>query len=124
MRPLPLEGTVVSNKHPEKVLKWLQSKSSLNELSGAYPELRATIRAEVADIVTNGTAADLPAYLERMSLAEHLLENNITGVGEIGKSPLLWCSRVCERAWRIWQSSSIWLLKLPALKRGTSALIC
>ena len=79
VHPTALQGTVVSNQHPEKVLKWLQSKPSLNELSGAYPELRATIRAEVADIVANGTAADLPAYLKRMSLAEHLLEKKYHG---------------------------------------------
>ncbi|MDD2898278.1 MAG: hypothetical protein PHI31_06155 [Desulfuromonadaceae bacterium] len=64
----------MKNQPPEKVLKWLLSKPSLEELSAQFPEVRETIRSELAGIIADGTAAELPAYLKRMSQTERILE--------------------------------------------------
>lgn len=64
----------MKDEHPENVLKWLQSKPSLNDLGADFPELLETIKREVAEIVTNGTAVQLPAYLRRMAQDQRLLE--------------------------------------------------
>lgn len=64
----------MKNEQPEKVMKWLQSKPSLDDLGTQFPELRETVRREIAESVAGGTADELPAYLKRMSQAERLLE--------------------------------------------------
>jgi hypothetical protein len=68
------EGFVVKNEHPEKVMKWLQEKPTLDEIGAEFPEVREDIRREIAEIVTNGSAAELPAYLKQMALDERLLK--------------------------------------------------
>ncbi len=67
----------MKNESLEKVMKWLQSKPSLDDLDAQYPELLEMVRRELADIVTNGTASELPAYLNRMSQSERLLERKL-----------------------------------------------
>ncbi len=69
----------MKNENPEKVMKWLQSKPSLEDLGVEFPELRETVRQEIAEIVANGTLAELPAYLKRMSQTEKSLEKNFVG---------------------------------------------
>jgi hypothetical protein len=64
----------MKNEHPENVLSWLQSKPSLDDLGAAYPELREVVKREIAEIVTNGTAGQLPVYLRKMAQDERLLE--------------------------------------------------
>jgi hypothetical protein len=69
----------VKNEHPEKVMKWLQSEPTLDELGGEFPDLRETVRGEIADIVAHGNASQLPDYLKRMSQNERLLEKKFHG---------------------------------------------
>lgn len=64
----------MKNEHPEKVMEWLQSKPSLDDLGAEFPELRETVRREIAETVTGGNAAELPAYLKRMFREECALE--------------------------------------------------
>lgn len=64
----------MKKEHPGKVLKWLQSKPSLGDLATEFPELRETVRRDIAEIIAGGTAAGLPEYLMRMSRAERILE--------------------------------------------------
>jgi hypothetical protein len=68
---------MVSNERPEKLLKWLQSQPSLDELGDTFPGLRETVRRELAEIVAAGSPAGLPAYLKRMLQAERLLEKRL-----------------------------------------------
>lgn len=75
----PPQGVTMKNEHPEKVMKWLQSKPSLADLGAEYPELRETVRRELAEIVAGDAASGLPAYLRRMSQAERLLEKKLHG---------------------------------------------
>lgn len=56
------------------MLKWLQSKPSLDDLGVQYPELLKTVKREIAEIVAAGTAVELPAYLRRMCQTERFLE--------------------------------------------------
>lgn len=56
----------MKHEHPEKVMKWLHSKPSQDELAAEFPELRDIVRRELAEIVASGTAAELPEYLKRM----------------------------------------------------------
>ena len=67
----------MKNKHPETVLKWLQSKPTLDDLGAEFPELRETVRQELARIVADGTSAGLPGYLKRMKQTESLLEKRL-----------------------------------------------
>ena len=60
-------------------MKWLQSKPSLSDLGAEYPELRDTVRGEIAEIVASDAVAGLPAYLRRMSQAEQLLIKKLHG---------------------------------------------
>lgn len=69
----------MKNEHPEKVMKWLQSKPSLDELGAEFPGLRETVRQELAEIVAEGASTGLPAYLKKMSQAERLLEKKYHG---------------------------------------------
>lgn len=64
----------MKNEHPEKLLKWLQSKPSLDELGEKFPGLRESVQRELAEIVASGSSAGLPAYLKRMMQAERLIE--------------------------------------------------
>jgi hypothetical protein len=64
----------MKNEHPEKVMKWLQSKPSLDSLGAEFPELRDVVRREIAEIVSGGRAAELPAYLKRLLQEERVLE--------------------------------------------------
>jgi len=61
------------------VMKWLQSKPSLGDLGAEYPELRDTVRGEIAEIIGSDAVAGLPAYLRRMSQAEQLLIKRLQG---------------------------------------------
>ncbi|MDD2734384.1 MAG: hypothetical protein PHF56_10625 [Desulfuromonadaceae bacterium] len=63
----------MKNEQPEKVLQWLQSKPSLNELGDKFPEIRESVRRELAEIVASGSSAGLPAYLKRMMQEERFL---------------------------------------------------
>jgi hypothetical protein len=72
-------GAVMKNEHPEKVMKWLQSKPSLDALGTEFPELREDVRREISEIVTGGSAAELPVYLKRMSQTERVLEKKYHG---------------------------------------------
>lgn len=67
----------MKNKHPETVLKWLQSKPTLDDLGAEFPELREAVRQELARIVADGTSAGLPGYLKRMKQTESLLEKRL-----------------------------------------------
>ena len=69
-------GTVVKNEHPEKLLAWLQSQPTLDELGEKFPGLLEIVRRELAEIVAHGSPAGLPQYLKRMLQAERLLERN------------------------------------------------
>ena len=69
----------MKNNYPDNVMKWLQSKPSLNDLGAEYPELRDTVRGEIAEIVASDAVAGLPAYLKRMSQAEQLLIKKLHG---------------------------------------------
>lgn len=69
----------MKNEHPEKMMKWLQSKPSLDELGAEFPELRETVRQELAEIVAEGASTGLPAYLKKMSQAERVLEKKYHG---------------------------------------------
>jgi hypothetical protein len=64
----------VKNEHPEQLLKWLQSKPSLDELGEKFPGVRESVRRELAEIVAGGSSAGLPTYLKRMMQAERLIE--------------------------------------------------
>lgn len=64
---------------PEQVIKWLQSKPSLDALSAEFPELREIVRRELAEIVAGESSAELPAYLRRMSQNERVLERKFHG---------------------------------------------
>lgn len=64
----------MKNEHPEKVMQWLQSKPSLDELGDRFPEVRESVRRELAEIVAGGSAAGLPGYLKRLMQAERVLE--------------------------------------------------
>jgi hypothetical protein len=64
----------VKNEHPDEVMKWLQLKPTLTELSTEFPELRDTVRSEIAEIIAGGSAAGLPDYLKRIAQTERLLE--------------------------------------------------
>lgn len=59
---------------PEIRLKWLQSNPSLEILEAEFPELRESIRLELAEIVAGGDATKLSAYLGRISQKERILE--------------------------------------------------
>lgn len=61
-------------EHPEKTIKWLQARPTLDELDMEFPDLLKDVRLELAEIVAGGSASELPAYLKRMSQAERLLE--------------------------------------------------
>ena len=65
----------MKNELPENVLKWLQSNPSLADLGTEFPQLLATVRHEIAEIVASNSARELPAYLQRMVQGERLLEN-------------------------------------------------
>lgn len=69
----------MKNQHPEKVIKWLQSKPSRDDLCAEYPELLREVQREISEIVTNGTAAELSAYLKRMSETERFLGKKFLG---------------------------------------------
>jgi hypothetical protein len=69
----------VRKSTPEKVLKWLQSNPSLDALSAEFPELRESIRSELAEIVADGSTNGLPEYLKRMSHNERILERKFHG---------------------------------------------
>jgi len=64
----------MKNEHPEKVMKWLQSKPSLDSLGAEFPDLKDVVRREIAEIFTGGSAAEFPAYLKRLLQAERVLE--------------------------------------------------
>jgi hypothetical protein len=68
----------VKNKHPDHVIAWLQSQPTLEELGAEFAEVREAVRREIAEIVTNGTAAELPAYLKRMHQEERLLKKQFS----------------------------------------------
>ncbi|MFA5825389.1 MAG: hypothetical protein WC825_05370, partial [Gallionellaceae bacterium] len=51
----------------EKTLGWLKTNPSLDELCARYPEEWAEVQQEIAAIVERGVAAELKAYLERVS---------------------------------------------------------
>ena len=69
----------MKNENPEKVMKWLQSKPSLEDLGTEFPEVLEAVRQEVAEIGANGTLAALPEYLKRMSQVETSLEKKCVG---------------------------------------------
>jgi hypothetical protein len=69
-----LMKTAMRNQPPETVLQWLKSQPSLEELSAEFPEVREIVRRELAELIATGTAAELPAYLTRLSQAERLFE--------------------------------------------------
>ncbi|MFZ4858374.1 MAG: SAM-dependent methyltransferase [Desulfuromonadaceae bacterium] len=64
----------MSNERPEKLLRWLQSQPSLDELGEKFPGLRDTVRRELAEVVAAGSSSGLPTHLKRMLQAERLLE--------------------------------------------------
>jgi hypothetical protein len=63
----------MKNKHPEKVMTWLRSKPPLDELGAEFPELRETVRQELAEVIAGGSSG-LPGYLKHLIKAEQLLE--------------------------------------------------
>lgn len=69
----------MKGESPETVLKWLQSKPTLDELGTEFPELRESVQGEVGGIVSNGTAAQLPDFLRRMAQKERQLEHKLRG---------------------------------------------
>lgn len=50
-----------------KTLGWLKTNPSLDELCARHPEEWATVQQDIAGIVERGDAAELKAYLERVS---------------------------------------------------------
>ncbi|KAF0206284.1 MAG: hypothetical protein FD173_287 [Gallionellaceae bacterium] len=50
-----------------KTLTWLKTNPALDELCARYPEEWAEVQQEIAAIVGRGVAAELKAYLERVS---------------------------------------------------------
>lgn len=64
----------MKNEHPEKVLKWLQTKPALENLGSEFPELLETVRCELAEIVSGGSNNELPGYLKRMIQEERLIK--------------------------------------------------
>lgn len=69
----------MNSESPDNILKWLQAKPTLDELSTKFPKLRDTVRHELAEIIANGTSAGLPEYLKRMSQAERMLKKKLQG---------------------------------------------
>lgn len=69
----------MNSESPDNILKWLQTKPTLDELGTKFPELQDTVRQELAEIVANGTSAGLPAYLKRMAQTERQLEKKLQG---------------------------------------------
>jgi hypothetical protein len=67
------------HEHPEKTMVWLQTQPSAEELAAGFPELRESVRRELAVIVAEGAVHTLPAYLKRMLQAERLLERKYRG---------------------------------------------
>lgn len=59
------------------MLKWLQSKPTLDDMGTEFPELLETVRQELARIVADGTSDGLPAYLKRMKQTESVLEKKL-----------------------------------------------
>ncbi len=50
-----------------KTLEWLKTNPSLDELCSRYPEEWAAVQQDISAIVERGIAAELKAYLERIS---------------------------------------------------------
>lgn len=50
-----------------KMLNWLKTNPSLDELCARYPEEWATVQQDISAIVERGIAAELKTYLERVS---------------------------------------------------------
>jgi hypothetical protein len=69
----------LKDKNLEKMMKWLQTKPALDDLGAEYPELREAVRQEITEIVAHGNAAELAAYLKRMSQGEKTLEKRYIG---------------------------------------------
>jgi hypothetical protein len=69
----------VKKATPEKVLKWLQSNPSLDELGVEFPELRETVRRELAEILASGASTVLPEYHKRMTQKERELAKKYHG---------------------------------------------
>ncbi len=59
-----LHTEIMKKRNPEKLLEWLQSAPSLNELQSEFPEVWESVRQDVAKIVESGAAGDLQAYLK------------------------------------------------------------
>lgn len=88
----------MENTHTDEVLKWLQSKPSLIELGTAFPELRETVRREIAEILAGSSARGLPGYLERMAQADRILEKKYRrSRGDIKIAAALAQQSVCTR---------------------------
>lgn len=49
-------------------------------LAAEFPELRETVRNDLAEIVATGTASDISVYLKRLSRSERLLEKQCHGM--------------------------------------------
>lgn len=64
---------IVKNELPEKVMKWLQTQPSLDDLGTEFPEVLETVRHELAAILAGGSAGALPSYLRRMTQEERLV---------------------------------------------------
>jgi hypothetical protein len=69
----------VKKATPEKVMKWLQSNPSLDDLGVEFPEFRETVRRELAEIVANGATTELPEYHKRMTQNERVLAKKFQG---------------------------------------------
>jgi hypothetical protein len=64
----------VKNERPEKVMKWLKSKPTLNEIGAEFPQLLEKVKLDIAGIVADGSAAGLTDYLKQIAQAERLIE--------------------------------------------------
>ena len=62
---------------PEKILEWLTSDPSLDQLCAEYPELWAGVQRDIAAIVASGTTSELQAYLKRSAAHGTLLTTKL-----------------------------------------------
>lgn len=78
----------MNNESTKNLLRWLQSKPKLDDLTARFPDLREAVRLELTEIVACGSSDGLSAYLKRMSQGERVLEKKFSMSGGDEKAAL------------------------------------
>lgn len=77
MRACEITVFTMRNEPFDKIMAWLQSKPALDELASAYPEVRETVRHDLAAIITRGAEREFPGYLKQLADKERFLEKQL-----------------------------------------------